>query len=113
MSNPASPVAGVSQELFYEIEQQNGFETPQPAPNLSKWLQSKESRKAELLWTLKCVENHQLFRDNEHTSQLYKNMFWDSNIAKQHSLVKTIMGYLTSFGLAPYFKYMLVKKIRQ
>lgn len=110
---PPPPVAGVSQDPNCQTDQHNITEIVQPAPPLSRWLQSKESRKAEILWTLKCVQNHQSFRDNEHTSQLFQNMFWDSNIARQYSLGKTKMAYLTTFGLSPYFKDMLLNNVRQ
>ena len=112
---PPPPVAGVSQDPDSQTQQQNINETVQPAPPLSRWLQAKESRKAEILWTLKCVENHQSFRDNEHTSQLFQNMFWDGNIARQYmySLGKTKMAYLTTFGLSPYFKDMLLNNVGQ
>ena len=80
---PTPPAAGVSQSSNVDPDQETLTKTAQPAPKLSRWLQSKETRKAEILWTLKSTQEHQSFRDNEHTSKLVQNMFWDSNIAAQ------------------------------
>ena len=110
---PPPPVAGASQDPIDQVDQNSVNETAQPAQSLSKWLQSKESRKAEILWTMKCIEKHLSFRDNEHIPELFKHMFWDSNIARQYSLGKTKMAYLITFGLGPYFKDMMLKNIKQ
>lgn len=87
-------------------------EGPKPAPIISKWLQSKESRKAEIIWTLSCVQDHYSFRSSENKSELFRKMFWDSNIAQQYSLGKTKQSYLLTFGLAPYFKDLLVDTLK-
>lgn len=83
------------------------------APVLNKWLQSKETRKAEILWALKCVQSHLSFRSNDGVSELFQAMFWDSNIAKNYSCGRTKQSYLITFGIAPFFKDMLVDDIRK
>ena len=92
------------------------IESPTPAvpaaPTLSKWMQSKESRKAEILWTLSCVQDHFSFRSNENKTELFRKMFWDSNIAQQYSLGKTKQSYLLTFGLAPFFKDLLLDTLK-
>ena len=94
-------------------DQETLTETAQPAPKLSRWLQSKETRKTDILWTLKCTDLHQSFRDNEHASKLFQNMSLNSNILAQYSLGKIKMAYLITFVLSPYFKDMLLNNIRQ
>ena len=83
------------------------------APTLSRWLQNKETRKGEILWALKCVLSHYSFKYNEDTSPLFAHIFWDSNIAKNYSLCRTKLAYLVTFGLAPSFREMLAKSVRQ
>ena len=39
-------------------------------------------------------------------------MFPDSQIAKKFSLGKTKCAYLISFGLAPYFKNLLLERVK-
>ena len=42
--------------------------------------------------------------------ELFEAMFSNSEIVKSFKLSKTKCGYFINFGLAPYFKDMLVKK---
>ena len=83
------------------------------APPLSTWLQSKEVRKAEVLWALHSVKHHYSLRSSETLSQLFQAMFCDSNIAQAYSCSRTNLSYLIVFGIAPYFKELLVKNIRE
>ena len=84
----------------------------QPVPQLDRWLQSKATRKAEILWAIKCVQSHHSFRTNEDISKLLKVMFYDSHIAANYECGRTKQGYLITFGLAPYFRDILVRDIR-
>ena len=83
------------------------------APTLSRWIQNKETRKAEILWALKCVLSHYSFNSNEDISALFGQMFWDSNIAKNYSCSRSKLAYLITFGIAPYFNEMLLNSVKQ
>ena len=44
---------------------------------------------------------------------LFLSMYPDSNIAKKYHLVPDKLRYSVSFGLAPYFKNILIESIRK
>ena len=64
--------------------------------------------KAEILWCLKTVLSHPSFRSCENISSLFSAMFSDSDIAKSFSIRKTKGAYYINFGIAPYFKDLLL-----
>ena len=67
--------------------------------------------KAEVFWSLKVVSSHFSLRLCLRLNGLFKAMFIDSEIAKSFQLSKTKCGYLINYGLAPYFKDVLLKSI--
>jgi hypothetical protein len=104
----------INKQLLQEDSEGRGKVVLVPsAPNIAKYLQTKETRKAEILWALKCVMNHFSFSSNEDMSELFRTMFYDSNIAKNYSCSRTKMAYLITFGIAPAFKDNLVKTVRE
>ena len=62
-----------------------------------------EKLKAEVLWALKVADSHYSFHSSCGTSDLFKEMFPDSEIAAKFSCSETRCRYLTTHGLAPYF----------
>ena len=62
-----------------------------------------EKLKAEVLWALKVADSHYSFHSSCETSDLFKEMFPDSEIAAKFSCSETRCCYLTTHGLAPYF----------
>ena len=83
------------------------------ALTLSRWLQNKAKRKTEILLALKYVLCRYSFKSNDDTSALFAHMFCDSYITKNYSLNRTKLGYLITFGLAPYFEETLQKSVKQ
>ena len=77
---------------------------PQACPDaqvqVNKLLQSKENLQVEILLVLLSVQNHFSFKSNDNISQLFKTMFWDSNIVKAYSCGKTKPSYMIAFRLA-------------
>ena len=67
--------------------------------------------KAEVCWSLKVVSSHSSLRSCLRLNDLFKAMFIGSEIAKSFQLSKTKCGYLINYGLAPYFKDVLLKSI--
>ena len=78
-------------------------------PNLAT---KSSTTEAEILWTLKTLLSHNSYRSCENISDLFKRMFNDSIIAKSFSLGKTKCAYYTNFGIAPYFKDILLKNLK-
>ena len=68
--------------------------------------------KAEILWALKSTAAHFSFKSSEGTSDLFKAMFPDSDIACRFKCGETRCRYLVTFGLAPRFSEMLQANIR-
>ena len=65
----------------------------------------------EVLWSLKVISSHFSLRSCLGLNDPFKAMFRHSEIAKFFQLSKTKCGYLINYGLAPYFKDVLLKSI--
>ena len=64
-----------------------------------------------VLWVLRVVENHCSLCLCLGQNDLFKSMFPDSAITKTFKLSKTKSGYLINYGLASFFKDVLLKSI--
>lgn len=76
-------------------------------------LGSTPTMKAEVLWTLHTVAQHQSYNSNEGISGLFQCMFPDSNIASTFACSSDKTAYIAKFGLAVYIKDELVEKVNQ
>lgn len=72
-----------------------------------------EVLKAEILWALKIMNSHYSFKSSEDTSRLFVAMFPDSQIAARFSCGERKCAYVCTFGLAPYFKRLLLAEVSQ
>jgi hypothetical protein len=66
---------------------------------------------AEIRWILHVALSKSFQRSCEGINSLFISMFSDSNIAKKFQLGRTKCGYVTKFGIAPYFLDLLYKEI--
>ena len=73
---------------------------------ISSHFSKEDVLSAEVLWAIKTLIAHY-----SSTDKLFAKMFADSQIAKQFQCGKTKCSYLINFGLAPYFKEKLMKKL--
>lgn len=69
--------------------------------------------RAEALWCLNTAVKHHSLNSNEGISELFKEMFPDSDIAKSFTCGKDKTGYIIRFGLASFFKKQLVDGINK
>ncbi|KAJ8333481.1 hypothetical protein SKAU_G00414890 [Synaphobranchus kaupii] len=69
--------------------------------------------KAEILWALKIMNSHYSFKSTEDTSRLFTAMFPDSQIAARFACGESKCAYVCTFGLAPYFKRLLLAEVSQ
>lgn len=70
---------------------------------VSKWMNTTEVLKAEILWAINKVVTHSSNRSAALSSDLFPLLFPDSMIAKKFSMKKDKTAYVVSFGLGPYF----------
>ena len=69
--------------------------------------------RSEIWWALKTVELKFSLRSCEGASALFREMCPDSKIADNFSLSKTKCNYILNFGLAPFFKIILLIEIKK
>ncbi|XP_043480404.1 uncharacterized protein LOC122510067 [Leptopilina heterotoma] len=70
-----------------------------------------EVTKAEIMWCLKSIVNHNSLRDIENSISLMKIIFTDSEIAKKLKLSKDKASYVINYGLSNYFHNQLAKDL--
>ncbi|XP_070554389.1 uncharacterized protein [Ptychodera flava] len=90
------------------------FKMPSIKPvtsSLTAFVSKNDVLRAEVLWTLKVVKSHYSFNSCGDIQQLFSRMFPDSEIAKQFTCGERKCAYLCNYGIAPYFKQLLTKKI--
>ena len=80
-----------------------------PAPHSAS---TSEVLSSEILWAIQACMSHFSYRSCSELGDLFHRMFPDSQIAKKFSLGRTKCAYLVSFGLAPYFKNVLLERIK-
>ena len=81
--------------------------------SLAQHVNLKDVLAAEILWVLKVVSSAYSFKSSEDIGLIWKRQFPDSEIAQRASCGETKCTYLCHFGVAPYFKSLLVKKLTQ
>ena len=100
------------------------FTTNVPKPTSSKNSQLASSSRvdtlistfavshAEIRWVLKILTAHHSYRSCLNLNILFQTMFPDSEIAKSFQLSKTKCTYYVLYGLAPYFREILLQEIK-
>ena len=79
---------------------------------VTKFALTKE-HKAEIIWALKSVMSHFSYNSAHDITDIFKAMFPDSSIAQHMSCGPTKLSYLISFGIAPYFRDLLLADLKQ
>ena len=69
---------------------------------------SEDTVKAEIMWSLEVLKNKYFYRSYASKSSLSAEMFKDSKIAQSLTLGKTKCSYVICYGIAPYFKDLLM-----
>ena len=69
------------------------------------------SLKAEIVWALKSVMSGYSNNSSSDMNVTFQIMFPDSNIAKQYQMGPDKLKYIVNWGLAPYFKDLLIEDI--
>lgn len=79
---------------------------------LDAFVQTSDVLRAEILWCLKSTMSNYSYNSQEDTSDVFKKMFPDSEIAQKFSCGKTKTMYLSCFGIAPHFTDLLKKQVK-
>ena len=69
------------------------------------------SLKAEIVWALKSVMSGYSNNSSSDMNATFQTVFPDSNIAKQYQMGPDKLKYVVNWGLAPYFKDLLIEDI--
>ena len=81
-------------------------------PTIESVVKKANATEAEILWVQRTVLTHSSLRSCGDISKLFVHMFHDSEIATVFSMGKTKCSYFINFGIAPYFKDILVTLIK-
>ena len=81
--------------------------------SMSKFTLTQEQQKAEILWALKSLMSHFSYNSIQDIGDVFRAMFQDSKIAQQWSCGATKLSYLITFGIAPFFKELLLAELTE
>ena len=80
--------------------------------DMSSYVAKESVIKTEIIWVLKNVMLGFSLRSCDGTSDCFKKMFPDNQIAKKFSLARTKCSYMITYGIAPYFASLLLEDIK-
>lgn len=80
--------------------------------NMRSFVQKDEVTRAETLWCLQTVINHDSLRGAASSVSLFRRMFPDDHIANNMHLQKDKISYMIVYGLAPYFHGRLKAELK-
>ena len=81
-------------------------------PRVDSLMSSVAVSQAEICWAVQMLCSHLSYCSCLILNELFWKMFPGSQVAKSFQLLKTKCAYYAVFGLAPYFKELLVKDIK-
>ena len=89
----------------------NNVDTPGKSKTIDEFMVNTHSKNAEILWCMKVVKSHYSYNSCSDFTKILTKMCPDSDIATKISLGKTKCQYMILYGLAPYYKNELIKRI--
>ena len=78
---------------------------------LTLTMKNSEIITAEIYWALKVVQSNLSLNSCNDLNSLFWKMFPDSDIARSYSMAKTKLSYAINFGIATYFRTLLLEKL--
>ena len=79
---------------------------------LEKFVSKTDVLKAEVMWTIQTVVNHNSYKSNKTVGALFKAMFPDSKIAEKFTCGERKTAYFTVFGIAEYLRSLIISDIK-
>lgn len=108
----SSQQASTSQEI--QVATTQSSEHIQTNTSIESQLKLNDAvSKAEILWVLNTLLNHNSLSSANKSSALFSVMFPDSQIASKFTCAKTKSYYSAVFGLAPYFKDKFMSQLQE
>ena len=84
---------------------EDGIPSTTAKVEINEYLNTQEQAcKAEIRWALKCANNNYSFVSNDNISNIFQDMFPDSQIARNFKLGYTKTSFVIGHGLGPYFQ---------
>ncbi|XP_062564961.1 uncharacterized protein LOC134227461 [Armigeres subalbatus] len=87
--------------------------SPSESTALKKFLLKDNVVIAEILWALEAIHTHKSYRSAGTDTVLFKRMFPDSDIAAKMEMGRTKVGYLLTYGIAPYYTKELMSALEE
>ena len=88
-------------------------DTASNVERISTFVSPSETLSAEILWAIKVATvQHYSECSCDGAGNIFRRMFPDSHIAERFACGRTKCHYLTRFGIAPYFKNLLMQQIK-
>ena len=84
---------------------------PQQQQTITGSLLKENVTKAEIMRALDTVLCHYSYRSADSKKKLFAGMFPDSEIAQSVAFGKTKINYMVTYGIAPYFKELLLSTL--
>ena len=72
-----------------------------------------DTMQVEIRHAFKVVDNNYSYNSVDDDNKRFQKMFADSKIAQQYCMKSDKLAYIVNFGLPPYFKDILLFKIKQ
>lgn len=85
--------------------------TKSSTSGMKTFLLNERVTEAEILWCIQSVVTHKSLRAAGRDVQLFQKMFPDSEIATKLQLQRDKVGYCITFGLAPYFRDEISRRL--
>ena len=82
-------------------------------PTLEVITTESDKTKAEIIWTLKCIESGYSDNSNNDMIVVFKCMFPDSKTASSFQMEPDKLHYYVTFWLAPYFKSLPIDLLKK
>lgn len=105
----SKPVTSPTPDLATSVQTESVAKEKQ---SVTSFVSGQDVSKAELIWTLHTVQQHNSYNSNCEMSEIFKSMFPDSEIARKFSCGRTKTAYTCCFGLAPHFSKLLTDRVQ-
>ena len=83
------------------------------ASNVAQAFSGTDVLKAEIVWTLKCIQGHYSYSSCSDIASVFRTMFPNCGTAAQFTCGEVKVAYLAAFGIGPYLQDQLRKKLSE
>ena len=98
--------------LFVSEKPVPSSSTEKRTPSAASYVTRNDVTSAEVLWCLNTVDKNMSFVSKNDITAVFKQFFTDSDIAKRVSCRETKSMYVINYGIAPYYRCQLERKLK-